>query len=375
MKFSPTGVLFVGDSRSATLFAFSLEASNTAQESNPFNIYNVDQLIANCLEAPLDHITVKDLAIHPLTKEAYIAVHYGHGQAMAAAIVKVNSAGKVQLLDLEKTPHTKITLKNPMDPDLKFWNGVELRTLTITDITYWQEEVFVSGLSNADFSSTLYRIPYPFKEVVETSSIEIYHAVHDQNETRAPIQTMTILPLNGKPHVLAAYTCTPMVTIPVDKLKDGAHVHGKTIAELGYGNSPIDIIHFQSQDMHGQTHDQVLVTNKNRKPMLFSVESLSKANQEEGLSSSAGFNVVAPDHMEIPLAGLIQVDNQDSQFLIALRRDMETGKLNLISFRKGIYFRLSDFVSEYTLPGYVYPESQQHILQFQQFLKKDEGFL
>ena len=66
------------------------------------------------------------------------------------------------------------------------------------------------------------------------TSVEIYHTTHNQIETRAPIRAMSFATLGGKPYVVAAYLCTPLVTIPLEDLKDGAHIRGKAIAELGY---------------------------------------------------------------------------------------------------------------------------------------------
>ena len=45
--------------------------------------------------------------------------------------------------------------------------------------------------------------------------------------------------------------------------------------------------------------------------------------------------------------------------------NLETGRLQLISFKKGLYFRLTDHVSEYMLPGYAFPEGQGQLARFQ----------
>jgi hypothetical protein len=72
------------------------------------------------------------------------------------------------------------------------------------------------------------------------------------------------------------------------------------------------------------------------------------------------------------MGGVIRVDDQDAQFLCALRRDPDTGSIDLLSFRKGVFFQLHDHVSEYILPGYVYSESQGGMKQFQDLLWSDE---
>ena len=48
----------------------------------------------------------------------------------------------------------------------------------------------------------------------------------------------------------------------------------------------------------------------------------------------------------------------------------------MVSFRKGAFFRLSDFISEYNFPDYEYADDQfaQGTRMFQNMLKADEGF-
>ena len=81
-----------------------------------------------------------------------------------------------------------------------------------------------------------------FTSQLSTTSVEIYHGGHNLIETRAPIRAMSFASWGGKPYLVAAYTCTPLVIMPLDELKNGAHVRGKTVAELGYGNTPADMI-------------------------------------------------------------------------------------------------------------------------------------
>ena len=78
----------------------------------------------------------------------------------------------------------------------------------------------------------------------------------------------------------------------------------------------------------------------------------------------------------LPLAGVRHVADQDAQFLLALRRDLDTGAMELVSFRKGSFFRLSDFISEYNFPDYAYADDPMSagVRMFQNMLKADEGF-
>jgi hypothetical protein len=45
--------------------------------------------------------------------------------------------------------------------------------------------------------------------------------------------------------ILASYTCTPLVVFRTAELAQGNKVLGKTIAELGSGNTPIDMVLYQ----------------------------------------------------------------------------------------------------------------------------------
>lgn len=367
IKITADRVLFVGDSRAATVYAFELGPAAPANGSTPYNLRGIDAKIARLLGVDVEDIAVRDLAIDPLSHEAYVAVHRGHAPDVIPAIVRLKQDGSVAPVDLFALPFTKLVLDPALQhsEDVLLQNGVAARTLSITDLAFSSGELLIAGLTSADFSSTLYRAAYPFGDAVSVSSIEMFHAVHNQNETRAPIRTMTTLSLGGQPHVLAVYTCTPLVTIPCSALQSGAHVKGKTIGELGYGNTPLDVVRFQTEE-RGQAQEYVLITHRNRGPMLFSAQSLADGNAKDGLSTPVGFSVVAPAFTTVGMNGVLQIDDQDAQLLAGLRRDPETGRLDLLSFRKGIFFRISDHISEYMMPGYEYPPDQARTQKFQE---------
>ncbi|MEO0916768.1 MAG: hypothetical protein AAFY31_07255, partial [Pseudomonadota bacterium] len=157
---------------------------------------------------------------------------------------------------------------------------------------------------------------------------------------------------------------------------DGAHVTGTTIAELGYGNTPLDVVPFSAADMEGNVSNYVLVVNREMDADLIQLEALTEAAAGPGLSepipylgATAGVQTVP-----LPLSGVLHVAEQDNQFLLGLRRDLDTGAMELVSFRKGAFFRLSDFISEYNFPDYAYAEGADGIRMFQNMLKADEGF-
>ena len=102
--------------------------------------------------------------------------------------------------------------------------------------------LLVAGLSNEEFSSKLRRIPFPFSDEVTGSSLEIFHVSHGKWETAAPIRTF--VPYDGGASILASYTCTPVVHFPLADLTHGAKAVGRTVAELGAMNQPLDMVSF-----------------------------------------------------------------------------------------------------------------------------------
>ena len=102
--------------------------------------------------------------------------------------------------------------------------------------------LLVAGLSNEEFSSRLRQIPFPFGAGVTGSSLEIFHVSHGKWETAAPIRTFVAF--DGGASILASYTCTPVVHFPLADLHRGAKAVGRTVAELGAMNQPLDIVSF-----------------------------------------------------------------------------------------------------------------------------------
>lgn len=195
-----------------------------------------------------DNVVVNDLVVHQPSQQIFLSVERGRGPDAVPAIVKVNH-GNLEVLDLNSVPHSKVAIPN--EPDEKAMLEFEpQRTYAITDVEYYNGEIFVTGVSNQRFASTLHRIPYPFKAQMATCTVEIWHPVHGEFETRAPIIRQLIREVHGEPYLFAVYGCTPLVRFPLGALKDGAHVRGDTIGELGYGSNPLDMLTFSDPFDH-----------------------------------------------------------------------------------------------------------------------------
>lgn len=376
LALAPDGKLIAADWRAGALHVLALPVLPDAREAS-FNVLDLSDRLAGAYG--LDSgIRITAAAMHAPSQTAFLAVALGRRADALVALAVVDVEGNVTTLDADALLTASLPLGQEPG-EARLWDREPARTLFVTDMKFFGDELIVAGLSNATFSSTLRRIPYPFAGPGTASTIEMYHAVHNQLETRAPVRAFDVIDVAGIPTLLAAYTCTPLVTVPMAELKDGARVRGKTIAELGFGNSPLDVVPF-SIEYQGQQSDWVLVANSAKAADLISLPDIVEAVQGQGLSRpvSAPFDPFAGvKAIPLPIANVQRVMDQGSQFLIALRRDPREGQLQLVSIRKGAFFRLSDFVNEYDFPDYRYPDGdpfqQDYIRPFHGMMKTDEG--
>jgi len=193
-------------------------------------------------------------------------------------LLRVKNGDQIEMVSLEKVKFSKVQLPDPpAEPKAEGGRGPNPRLESITDLAFLEDRLLVAGLSNEEFSSTLRAIPFPFKTVANGTGVEIYHGSHGKFETRAPVRTLVPMMVGREPTILAAYTCTPLVEFPVNELKPGAKIKGKTIAELGNRNRPLDMIVYQQ---HGK--DYLLLANSSRGVMKVDLEGLEKAESIVG---------------------------------------------------------------------------------------------
>ena len=315
--------------------------------------------------------------MRPGTDEAYLSMEVG--SRYEPAIVRVTPSGSVTKIDLATTPSRSVALRKP-GGNLKFWDKVPERVYTVTDMKWHDGRLYVAGVANQNFSSTLRILSYPFGRQ-SMASVEIYHTVHAQYETRAPIRAMTFASVNGSDTLLAGYLCSPLVSIPVSSLIDGAHVKAKTLAELGVAGTPESMVAYDQPDMQsGKSYPFVLVNERYRPSVAIPLAGLAKEAAGPGITTP-------PDAMAPPGAnvgaiiedfdGVVHVDNQNERFFVTLRRNLDTGAPEVVSYDKRASFRLSDSdISDYDFPDYKYKGNYQTkvILPMQNMLKKEEGY-
>ncbi|MDR6890317.1 MULTISPECIES: hypothetical protein [Variovorax] len=369
----PGNILFIADWKAARVHAISLPAAQQQPAGTAFNVLDLESLLSAQVGGA--KVTVEDMVVRPGTAQVYVAVSYG--TAKTPALIMVTSDKKARRVDLKAAASTSVALRDAPTSDYSFWKETPERSFTVTDMKWREGELFVAGLSNQDFASTLRRVKYPFDAKQSITSVEIYHAGHNLIETRAPVRAMSFASWGGKTYLVAAYTCTPLVTIPLDDLRDGAHIRGKTVAELGYGNTPADMISY-SRTAQGKTEDFLLLANFDRVSNVIPVSQLEAAGARPGMDKQVPFGELAGvEVMQAPLAGTLRLDNLDEKSFVVVRRRLEKDALQLVSIGKELSFRLTDHVSEYAFAEYSFKGDNfqlQNIKPRQDMLLKDEGF-
>lgn len=308
LAFGPPGILFVGDSATATLVAIDTGDRAPHKGAGNIELKGLNQKMAAALGTSPDQINVQDLAVNPISRNVYFSVTRG----ATPVILKLDASGKLSELSLDNIAHARVALPDA-PADVKDSRGNSKRLETITDLGYADGRVFIAGLSNEEFSSSLRSIPYPFKAANKGASIEIFHGAHGRFETNAPVRTFTTYTVANKPHLLAAYTCTPLVTIPLSELTPGNKVKGKTIAELGNRNRPLDMIVYKGKD----GKDYILMANSSRGVMKLPAANLEKYEPITAQTEKKG----VPYETLGEFKGVTQLDRYDDKSALMLMVD------------------------------------------------------
>lgn len=358
LAFDTGNTLFVGDAKAGLVHAFDLTNALTnqanyqlgrAQTFEGRTVFNhLDVEIAALLGVEAADIAINDMVVHKPTKQIFLSVHRGHGPDAEAVIIAVNN-GTLELVDLSAADHSLMSVGPvPTAETLEF--GQPLNTLAITDIDYYNGELFVAGVSNEEFSSKLRRIPFPFTNEISTSSIEIWHAVHAQYETRAPIITQTIAELDGEPTLIAIYACTPIVRIPLAELTDGAEVRGTMIGEMGFGNTPLDIVPYVN-GWDGTSN--VVVTNTNRSAASINLEAIASADaMPHGEGVQNVFSVEGVYQFPLPMSGTLHLDTLDDTYALVVRHSPEDVRnIQLHTVPMPFFFDRADHIVEMNFNG------------------------
>ena len=243
LAFGPQGILFVADNVGAVIFAIDVGDTGNGGPRH-VNMDNFDTSLASYLGCSRDDVAIRDMAVHPKSGNVYFSVMRGSGAAALPVIIKVSGGGTIGDVSLENVAFSRTVITDAAEEDdPRLVTREKLRTVTVTDMSYVDGLLLVAGTSNEEFSSTLRRIPFPFDGDTESNSLEIFHVSHGKYESAAPIRAF--VPYQGNASILASYTCTPVVQFSLADFEPGKKVMGKTVAELGAHNRPLDLASYQ----------------------------------------------------------------------------------------------------------------------------------
>lgn len=343
IAFGPAGVLFLADNDAATIFAFEVDGEPAA-DSRPVDIDGIDARMASYMGCSRDDVHIRDMAVHPVSQEIYFSVMRGSGANAIPLVLKVDGGGTVSEVRLENVPFARTSIQDaPAEDDARVEVRVgmtddpsdgemmeprpgfrlrvardPLRTVTVTDLAYVDGMLLVAGASNEEFSSTMRRIPFPFSEASESSSLEIFHVSHGKYETASPIRTF--VSFGGNTSVLASYTCTPVVHFSLDEMATARQLKGRTVAELGAGNTPLDMVAYEHDG------EEFLLVSNSRHPLMKIAckdipgqQPLTEPREPVGVPRET-----------LPHQGVSRMANLNGSFVVMLQRD-ESGNVNLRS--------------------------------------------
>ncbi len=322
IAFAPDGVLLAADPKNATIVAIATGDVSAATGDVSYSIEKIDEKIASALGTASKDIQIVDIATNPISRQVYVSVARGRGPDASPVLIRIKTDGSIEDVSLKNVAYSTAKIPNPAD-DQEGGRRGNPRNESITDIAYLNGKVFVAGLSNEEFASNLRTIDFPFNDIDRGTSVEIYHGAHGAVETKSPVRTFAAYSIDGQEHLLAAYTCTPLVKIPVKALETGKKVRGVTVAELGNRNRPLDMVVYKKDGKNF-----VLMANSARGVMKIATDNIKDIESiESKVADKAGLKYETIESLK----GVEQLDRLSDTQAVILSRTTPDGPATLAS--------------------------------------------
>ena len=336
LAFGPDGILFIGDSIGARIFAVDVDDRTPVSDPGKLIVSDLEGKIGGMLGVDARDVLIHDMAVNPISKNIYLTTSRGRHNftvewqlpndvANASVLLRITPRGDIQEVRLDNVKFSSVAVRNPAKELVEIdWKKAMARVDAISDMAFSDGKLFVAGLSNEEFASTMRVYDFPVSKNGSSSSLEIYHGSHGKYETEAPVRTFLPIRINGKSYLLASYLCTPLVLFPIDDLVDNRHVKGRTIAELGDGSYPLDMVEF-----HFKNKNYILIVNSTRGEILINEDYLSQPlpNITRQIEGTGG---IPFDHPR-SVGGVLHAANYGDHNLVFLRRDGFNGQLQLVT--------------------------------------------
>ena len=114
LAFGDANTLFVADSRGAAIHAYQLSNVGDAPAGPaPFNLLGLEDRIAEALDMDIDRVHFHDVAVHPVTTDAYVSATLTSDGKSKPAVMSVTRDGKISRLDLSKKKQKFVQSRSP----------------------------------------------------------------------------------------------------------------------------------------------------------------------------------------------------------------------------------------------------------------------
>jgi hypothetical protein len=326
LTFGPNGVLFVGDSRGGAVFALSVDDPTPDPHRGDVQIEEVEKRMARLLSIAPDQVVIRDMAVNPATQTMFFSVARGRAVDAAPAIVRSTLEGGLSLVPLDKARYAKLALADAPTEAAKTPWGASSRAMAITDLAFLNGELLIAGLSNEAFASTLRRAKFPFDSGARATTLEIFHTSHGKYETAAPIETFLPYKVKGRPALIAGYGCAPIAAFDMAELDRSKHVRGATLAEIGGGNRPNDMV---AVEFNGKR--SIVISNSHRTLMRMDAKDID-ASEPLATEASREKPIIGTPYTPLPTTGVMQLDVLNADYIVMLLRDIDTGSMKVRTF-------------------------------------------
>ncbi len=315
LAFGKSGVLFVGDTKAATVFAIDTQDRNGDPGDVKLQMEEVDRQAAAILGT--EKVTINDFAVNPESGVGYISVSSEDGKTMG--ICKLLPNGEVEKMSLENVDFSKVELPNPPADKEVGRRKRNYRNDSITDLAFMEGKVLVSGAA-AEGESNVRELVFPFFESDKGVNVEIFHGAHGRYENNSTVRTFVPFKIDGEPYLLAGFVCTPLVKFPLEGLKGKEKLRGTTLAELGNRNRPLDMFVYKKDGK-----DYLLMSNTARGVMKINTNDVER---EEGITERIKGTAGQTYETIESLKGVEQMDKLNDHHAVVLARG-ENGALNM----------------------------------------------
>jgi hypothetical protein len=107
LAFADNGVLFVGDAQTAAIFAIDLGDVTPNTGTEALQVQDIDMKIADMLGTNPRGVRINDLAVNPISQNAYLSVTRGRGNEASNVLLRVTPDGNIEAVSLDDVKYAK----------------------------------------------------------------------------------------------------------------------------------------------------------------------------------------------------------------------------------------------------------------------------